>query len=58
MLSVSKETVKKYRIYLCEEEKSENTIEKYMRDINYFLAWTEQRAITKSILIDYKKNAL
>ena len=41
--------------YLYEDEKSDNTIEKYMRDIRFFRQWLGGREIDKSIVIQYKK---
>lgn len=37
MNTVTNEVMKKYELYLYEEEKSRNIIEKYMRDIQFFL---------------------
>ncbi len=37
MNTVTNEVMKKFELYLYEEEKSRNTIEKYMRDIRFFL---------------------
>ena len=43
MKNITDETVNKFRLYLYEEEKSENTIEKYMRDIRFFREWLGTR---------------
>ena len=37
MNTVTNEVMKKFELYLYKEEKSRNTIEKYMRDIRFFL---------------------
>ena len=49
------EIIKKFELYLYEEERSGNTIEKYMRDIRFFREWLNGRNIDKSVVIEYKK---
>lgn len=44
----------RYKNYLIDEEKSEVTVEKYVRDIETFYKWTEGRKLTKSLVIEYK----
>ena len=39
MKNITNEIVKKFEQYLYEEEKSDNTIEKYMRDVRFFREW-------------------
>ena len=47
----------KYRKYLFGEERSEATIEKYMRDIQHFYEYLpEQKNVTKENLIAYKQS--
>jgi len=43
-----------YKVYLIEEEKSELTVEKYLRDVRQFLVWLGGRALTKSEVLSYK----
>lgn len=38
-MNIAEETLRKYRIRLIEQEKSIHTIEKYMRDIQSFIAF-------------------
>lgn len=52
---ITNELINNFRIYLYEEEHSDNTIEKYMRDIRFFREWLQDRSIDKSIVIEYKK---
>ena len=52
---ITNELINNFRIYLYEEERSDNTIEKYMRDIRFFREWLQDRSIDKSIVIEYKK---
>jgi len=47
--------IENYKNYLIEEEKSAITIEKYIRDINTFISWTEERNITKTVVLEYKQ---
>ena len=44
-----------FKNYLFEEEKSENTIEKYIRDITFFMTWICGQEVTKILALDYKK---
>ena len=44
----------KFKAYLIQEEKSELTVEKYVRDVRYFLAWLESRELTKTEVLAYK----
>ena len=53
--NVTKELINNFKIYLYEEERSDNTIEKYMRDIRFFREWLQGRSIDKSLVIEYKK---
>ena len=55
MKNITDETVNKFRLYLYEEEKSENTIEKYMRDIRFFREWLGTRRADKTAVLEYKK---
>lgn len=43
-----------FRTYLIELEKSELTVEKYLRDVGKFLAWLGGREVTKSRVIEFK----
>ena len=44
-----------YHEYLIHEEKSTATVEKYLRDVRAFLLYVGGQAITKDIVIAYKK---
>ena len=52
---IDEKMLEKYKKYLIEEEKSKNTVEKYMRDIKMFYQFSFGREITKELSIDYKK---
>ena len=51
---VYKDNLKAYEAFLCTEEKSRLTIEKYMRDVKKFLLFAEDREITKELVCHYK----
>ncbi len=55
MRQITKDEIERFKLYLTEEEKSENTIEKYMRDIRFFYEWLEGRELDKSVVLAYKK---
>ena len=52
-LIITKERIDEFRNYLRFEEKSENTIEKYMRDIKAFWQYAGTQVITKELAIAY-----
>ena len=55
MKIITDNIIRNFRKYLYEEEKSENTIDKYMRDIRFFAQWLKGRCIDKSVVLDYKR---
>ncbi len=55
MKTITNEIVKRFEVYLYEEEKSDNTIEKYMRDIRFFREWLGGEGVDKSVVLAYKK---
>lgn len=54
MKSITDKLIKKYKNYLINEEKSEATIEKYIRDISTFAFWLDGKEVEKQIVIEYK----
>lgn len=50
--------IAEFAIYLKSEEKSKNTIEKYIRDVRAFAAYVGSVEITKETVIDYKNKLL
>ena len=44
-----------FKLHLEEEEKSEATIEKYLRDVQTFTRFADKRPVTKELTIQYKK---
>ena len=55
---ITKEIIEKFKTHLCEEEKSENTKEKYIRDVRAFAEYVGDKEITKEIVIAYKQNLI
>lgn len=45
-------------VYLKNEEKSENTVEKYIRDVRAFAAYAGEVDITKEMVISYKNKLI
>lgn len=56
MKIITNELIKNFEIYLYEEERSENTIEKYLRDVKTFSAYAGNRELQKSDILAYKKH--
>lgn len=52
---INEEKLKGFKLYLYEEEKSKNTIEKYLRDIRFFVAWLGESELNKLAVLEYKK---
>lgn len=55
MKKITAKKINDFENYLYEEEKSDATIEKYIRDIKYFDKWLEQQEFTKKDVLEYKK---
>lgn len=57
-LIITKEKIEEFKHYLRLEEKSENTIEKYLRDIHAFWKYVGEQIVTKELAIAYKEHLL
>ena len=55
-MKITKEQIEGFRIYLTQSERSDATVEKYMRDLFAFSAWLGGREVTKSEVLEYKKH--
>ena len=55
MRKITDELIHSFKTYLIEEEKSENTIEKYIRDVTFFMIWLNDQEVTKILALEYKK---
>ena len=54
-MKLSTEEIKTFANYLCREEKSTATQEKYLRDVQKFCLYTEGGEITKELVVAWKK---
>ena len=55
---LTKEVLKRFEQYLKNEEKSENTVEKYLRDVRSFIAFLGENEATKETVIAYKNRLI
>lgn len=55
---ISENTISNFRGYLRNEEKSQNTIEKYIRDVGAFLQYLGSAEVTKEMVIAYKNSLI
>ena len=55
---LTKECIRSFEIYLKNEEKSKNTIDKYIRDVNAFAKDVGENKITKENVIAYKEKLI
>lgn len=53
---ITAKAIAEFRKYLISEEKSEITVEKYIRDVKAFAAYAKNNAVTKETVIAYKKH--
>ena len=53
MRKITNELITSFKEYLIEEEKSENTVEKYIRDVRAFAAYAGEVDITKEMVISF-----
>ena len=53
--TITSEKIEKFKRYLVDEEKSSSTVEKYIRDINAFSAWINDKELNKNAVIAYKE---
>lgn len=56
MKIITNEIIKKFEQYLYAEERSENTIAKYLRDVRKFYDYVGDKALEKVDVLAYKKN--
>lgn len=58
MKKITSELINKFKNYLINEEKSNATLEKYIRDITAFMMWLNGRVVDKTIVIEYKQTII
>lgn len=54
MRRITTEIIESYRDYLISEEKSEATMDKYLRDVREFAEWLGDREFDKTDVLAYK----
>jgi len=52
---LTSECVARFAVYLQQEERSPGTIEKYLRDVKAFAAWSEGNEVTKMLASEWKE---
>ncbi len=55
-MKLSAEQIKKFANYLCQEEKSVATQEKYLRDVRGFCVYADDNEITKELVVAWKRH--
>ena len=55
---ITEETLNAFREHLIEEERSENTIRKYVRDIRKLMDYAQGVEVTKRLVIEFKEQLL
>ena len=55
---ITEKNIAEFYDFLCDEEKSENTIEKYMRDVRAFAEYCNGNIISKETVIAYKNHLI
>lgn len=55
---LTKKNIAAYEKWLCQEEYSSATREKYLRGIRRFYRWVQKRAINKEIIMEWKNNLI
>lgn len=56
MKKITEKLIKNFKNYLINEEKSDATLEKYIRDVHAFLSWLDGRSVNKQVVLEYKAN--
>lgn len=54
MRKITIELIENFKNHLIREEKSQATIEKYIRDISAFTVWFKGRELQKETILEYK----
>ncbi len=58
MKKITNKIIQEFKTYLIEEEKSDSTLEKYVRDITVFMNWLKNDELTKAKVLEYKKELI
>lgn len=52
--TITNSAIKAFEKYLKDDEKSKNTVVKYLHDLYYFLNFTQGKPIDKAMMLEYK----
>lgn len=55
---ITESAILKFKIYIQNEEKGANTVEKYIRDVKAFSVYANGEEITRKVVIGYKNKLL
>lgn len=55
---LTEQQIKEYGLYLCDQERSSGTIEKYIRDIMNFIRWIGHRDVSKELSRKWKAHLM
>ena len=58
MKKITKELIYRFKEYLIDEEKSAETLDKYIRDITVFMHWSDDKDLCKSLVLEYKQEII
>ncbi len=58
MRKIDNELIEKYKNYLIDEERSQATVGKYVRDICFFCKWLSGREVNKRLVLEYKESLM
>ncbi len=56
MKTFNLDVLNQYKTYLYEEERSQNTIQKYLRDLRMFLAFVDGQELSKLVVLSFKEH--
>jgi len=54
-MTITREHIEEFRLFLIEEEKAFATLEKYLHDVTAFFMWLEERELDKMTVLRYKE---
>ena len=58
MKQITDKLIRKFEQYLICEEKSQNTVTKYIRDVTAFMEWAGERELCKTVVLEYKQQLI
>ncbi len=58
MRIITQELIEKFKNYLIQEEKADNTTQKYVGNVILFMTWLDCREVSKTAVLEYKKELM